>query len=92
MMALTITWPRAMFSPRTPTARTTPASSSRTRPNSPERNAEMLMTTSTSSAPRLTASSAASALMRCVSAPYGNEMTVQVLTSVPLSSEAHMGT
>ena len=86
MIALTITCPRPMLTPRTRTACTTPVSSSRTSPNSPERNAGTLMTTSTSSAPRCTASSAASALIRGVSAPKGNEMTVHVLTSVPLSS------
>ena len=51
------------------TARTTLASSLRTYPNSPESNAGRLMTTSISSAPPATASSAATTLVRSVSAP-----------------------
>ena len=92
MIALTITCPRPVFTPRTRTLRTMPVSSSRTSPNSPERKAGTLMTTSTSSAPRWTASSAASALTRGVSAPNGNEITVHVLTSVRRSRSAASGT
>ncbi len=92
MIAFTITWPRPLSTPRSRTARTMPASSSRTSPTSPERKAGTLMTTSTSSAPRATASAAARALIRGVSAPNGNEMTVHVCTPVPRSRPAASGT
>ena len=80
-MAFTVTWPRPELTARMRTARTTLASSSRTRLNSPESIACTLITTSISSAPSATASLAASTFTLGTSAPKGNEMTEQTLTS-----------
>ncbi len=88
MIVLTTTSPRPLLIAFMRTARTMLVSSSRTALNSPERNAGRLMTTSISSAPRATASSAANTLVRAVSAPNGNEITVHTLTSAPRSRSA----
>ena len=92
MMTLTMTWPLPVLTACMRAVWTMRRSSLRTNMTSPESMAGMFMTTSSSPAPCRTASSTAATLARVLSAPCGNEMTEQTLTSEPASSCEANGT